>query len=247
VYEDNRRFDVKKVRLLGISASPRRGNSLYYLNEALKCLPDFRIPVESTTYSFHKRKFEGCTGCLSCYRNGGKCILQDDFEELRQMWIKADAIVYSVPVYVVSIPGQLKNFIDRLHNSFWGLYDVPSMRHLKAIGFIAQGNAMYGGQDLAIQTLIMHTTLINSIAVAPDGSYIGAGGWTGNDNSKSASLKRAEQGSGDVALTIDVARSVVQRVVEVAAIVKAGVLALSDIFQADPRYNPLLARLSAES
>jgi multimeric flavodoxin WrbA len=234
---------MKSIKLLGISASPRKGNSLYYLEEAFRCLPELPLTTDAIVYSFHKKRFDGCTGCLSCYRNGGECIIKDDFEELRQMWIRADAVVYSVPVYVASIPGQMKSFIDRLHNSFWGFYDIPSMRHLKAIGFITQGLAMYGGQELAVQNLIMHATMINSIPVAPDGSYIAACGWTKGDSQKNASKKMAALESKEVELTLKIAQNVVRRVVEVAAIVKSGASALQDVLKADPRYGPYLERI----
>lgn len=237
---------MKSVKMLGISGSPRQGNSLYFLKEAFKCIPELRIPVEPTIYSFHAKKIGPCLGCLVCYKNGGKCVVNDDFQEIRQMWIASDAIIYSVPVYVIGIPGQLKSFIDRLHNSFYGFYDTPSMRHLKAIGCIAQGEVMYGGQDLAMQNLLLHATLINSVAVAPDGSYIGAGGWTGKNNNRNACKQRAAKGVEDVSVTIQVARSVVQRVAEVAAILKAGALALRDILELDPRYLPYLSRISSE-
>ena len=237
---------MKKVKLLGISASPRKGNSQYLLEKALECVPELPIPIEINKYSFSGKKIGACIGCLKCYENGGQCIIKDDFEEIRQMWIASDAVIYSVPVYVVGIPGQLKSLLDRLHNSFYGYYEVPSMRHLKVIGCIAQGGCMYGGQDLAIQNIILHAALINSVAISPDGSYIGAGGWTGQKSDKNAFRDRDNDGFDDAKTTIKVSQSVVRRVVETAAIIKMGAIALKDVIKNDIRYGPYLKRITEE-
>lgn len=235
---------MNKINLLAISVSPRKGNSQYLLEEALKCVSQLSISTELQRFSFAGKKIEPCTGCLRCYKNGGKCIIKDDFEDVRQMWIAADAIIYSSPVYVANIPGHFKSFLDRLHNSFYGYYNgVTSMRHLKAIGFIIQGACMYGGQELAMQTIINHAILINSVPVAPDGSYIGAGGWTGEQNDPKAIEKRAFEGIQDVSMTVNIARNVVQRTVEVAAIIKAGVESLKDVLKEDPRYIPYVEKI----
>ncbi|WHH60487.1 flavodoxin family protein [Petroclostridium sp. X23] len=237
---------MKKIKLLAISASPRKGNSQYLLEKALECVSELPFPVEVQTYSMRGKKIGPCIGCLKCYENGGQCILKDDFNELREMWIKADGIIYSSPVYVVGIPGQLKCFYDRLHNSFYGYYEVTSMRHMKAIGFITQGACIYGGQELAMQSIILHATLINSVPVAPDGSHIGSGGWTGGRFDVEASKDRAVEQTPDASITIDTARSMVKRVVETAAILKSGVSALSNVLEKDPRYVPFIKRMNEE-
>lgn len=238
--------NIKKVKLLAISASPRRGNSQFILNEVLKCIPELSIPVEVKTYSFKGKNIKPCISCLRCYKNGGQCIIKDDFEELRQTWISSDAIIYSVPVYVVNIPGQLKCFIDRLHNSFIHYYDVPSMRHLKTIGFIAQGACIYGGQELAMLSIIQHAVLINSIPVAPDGSYIGSGGWTGLSQDSDAFKDKIKAGVEDTEITITTGRSIVHRAVELAAILKYGAIELQGILEKDPRYKPYLTRINED-
>lgn len=236
--------NTAKVKLLAISASPRKGNSQFLLEEALKCIPELPLPVETELYSFRGKNISPCRSCLKCYTNGGSCIIKDDFEELRQLWISADAVIYSVPVYVVNIPGQLKCFLDRLHNSFLGYYEVRSVRHLKAIGYMAQGGCLYGGQELAMLSIIQHAVLINSIPVAPDGSYIGSGGWAGEG--VDALKDKVTKGAEDVGIALETARSVVRRTVEIAAILKAGVLEYQSILGQDPRYKPYLARITQE-
>ena len=59
-----------------------------------------------------------CIGCGACSagRSKGKpirCVLKDDYEQLAEAVLDADAVIVSAPVYVLGPVGQLKNFIDR--------------------------------------------------------------------------------------------------------------------------------------
>lgn len=237
---------MKPVKLLAISCSPRRGNSDYLLDEALKVVDTLSVPVTTTRYCFAGKKIGGCLGCLKCYDNGGQCIIKDDYEQLRQLWINADAVVYSAPVYVVGIPGQLKCFYDRLHNAFYGYYGgVTSTRHMKAIGAIIQGFDLSGGQELGMQAVMQHASLINCMYTAPDGSFVGSGGWA-EDMGRDAFKSKAEKNTNDYAITLRTARSVIQRIVELAAIVKAGMSELQGVLGEDPRYRPFLDRMEQQ-
>ena len=169
-------MNPERIRLLGICASPRAGNSLFLLQkslEALKRLPNSeRIEVEQV--DFKNLKMAPCTGCEGCTKTRGECVIQDGFQGLRNQWVRADIVLYSVPVYHLGIPGQLKCFIDRLGNSQRKVYPVPSPRRLKVVGAIAQGSHLFAGQELAIAFLHQHTVLLNCIPVSGDGweSYL---------------------------------------------------------------------------
>ena len=54
-----------KIKLLGISGSPRKGNSYYLLNETLKDIDNIDFPVETTIYSFAGKKIQSCIGCFN--------------------------------------------------------------------------------------------------------------------------------------------------------------------------------------
>jgi len=56
----------------------------------------------------------GCSGCFSCWAvTPGQCVIQDDMDSILPKLIAADAIIWSFPLYYYSVPGQLKNLIDR--------------------------------------------------------------------------------------------------------------------------------------
>lgn len=235
----------KKIKLLGISGSPRKGNSYYLLNRALENVEDLDFSIETTTYSLAGKKIQPCIGCFKCGENKGQCILKDDFEELRQLWINSDVVIYSFPVYHLSIPGQLKCFIDRLGNAFYGYYEVSSIRHMKVIGALCQGMHFFGGQELATSFILQHSVLVNSIPIAGDGwhSYIGAEGWTNNKTDRNALEQLCDLEDMDANITLTAAKSVIKRAVEMAAIIKAGASIHEDKLKKDIRYMPYLERM----
>lgn len=236
---------MNAIKVLGISASPRKGNSEYILEEALKVVDELPFETETSTLSLRGREIKPCVGCYACRNKEGVCPLKDDFEQLRKEYLKADVIIYSVPLFNYSIPGQLKCFIDRLGQSMTGYYGVRATRPLKVTGNIVQGAHLYGGQDFAITTLTMHQMLAKCIPVAGDGweSYAGAGGWTGADGSRDALQKLVEREDRDALTAVKAARSVVKRAVETAALLQVGGTELFDYFSKDEKYIPFCQRL----
>ena len=56
-----------------------------------------------------------CSGCYTCWtKTPGECIYDDDMTELRMKFRKADLIVFATPLYIFSVNGILKTFLDRL-------------------------------------------------------------------------------------------------------------------------------------
>ena len=238
-----------KLKLLGICGSPRKGNSEFLIGKSFEDISKLPFDIDINIYSLRGKKIQPCLSCFKCMGNKGQCVLKDDFKELRQMWISADIIIYSCPVYHLSIPGQLKCFIDRLGNTFYGGYSgVSSVRHMKTIGILTQGLDFFSGQELTISYLILHAVLLNCIPVSGDGwhSYIGAAGWTYNQIDKDAMSQLLNKGNFDAEITISAAKSVVKRAIEVAAMIKSGFNKLQDKFSDDPSYVPYLTRLREE-
>lgn len=55
-----------------------------------------------------------CRGCFGCWKaTPGKCVIKDDMTAILEKIIAADMIVYSFPLYYFSVPGVMKNVIDR--------------------------------------------------------------------------------------------------------------------------------------
>lgn len=61
-----------------------------------------------------EKKIQPCMGCFACWlKTPGKCAIKDDMEELLEKQVHTDITVYACPVYVGSVTGIMKNFIDR--------------------------------------------------------------------------------------------------------------------------------------
>jgi multimeric flavodoxin WrbA len=208
--------------------------------------------VETELYPIKGKSFHPCIACSHCAKHGGDCAQKDDFAELKALWLNADVILYSVPVYHMGVPGQLKCFLDRLGNSMFGLYrsQLPEGRDtlpklLKVIGSIAQGIHVFSGQEHAITDLINHALIMQSIPVTADlwEAYIGVGGWTATSDAKDGLQSLAATGDTSAEAAVRACRAIGRRAVEMALIIQSGVLACREMLQKDPLYLPLLSRL----
>lgn len=55
-----------------------------------------------------------CLGCFSCWSSTpGKCCIEDDMQEVIRKLLWADITIWSFPLYYYTVPGGLKNLIDR--------------------------------------------------------------------------------------------------------------------------------------
>ena len=60
------------------------------------------------------KKIEYCTGCFSCMRNGGTCVIDDDMRGILEEILQSDLLVFSFPLYCYGMPAPLKALIDRV-------------------------------------------------------------------------------------------------------------------------------------
>lgn len=66
------------------------------------------------TINVAKIGIKSCLGCFACWNKTlGKCVLNDEMNEILAKLIAADIVIWSFPLYYFSVPGGLKNLIDR--------------------------------------------------------------------------------------------------------------------------------------
>lgn len=58
-----------------------------------------------------------CKGCLACQKLG-KCIINDDVNDIMQKVLNADVVCWATPIYYYEMSGQMKVLIDRLNALF---------------------------------------------------------------------------------------------------------------------------------
>lgn len=237
---------MKPVQLLGICGSPRaKGNSQYLLEiameEAKKAGGD-RVQIDMVGVA--GKKIGPCLYCLHCAKHNGECAQKDSFTELRDKWVNADAIIYSVPVFHMGIPGQLKCFIDRVGCSFYD-YMGGLNKSLMVVGVIVNGAHLTGGQEGTATALINHTLVMGGIPVTGDmpDAYIAAGGWTRGLLETDSVRRLAPDGGEDVQTLIRGARAVGRRVAQMALIIRAGAEVLRQELAEDGGYSTYLRRV----
>lgn len=245
------------IRVLGFCASPRVGNSSYLLEQALEAIrqrsSELGEDIAIETCSIRGKKLSGCLMCDGCI-NDGVCLIKDDFADLQEQWLRADVVIYSVPVYHMGVPAQLKAFLDRLGNSAFGRYQklfgermVTLPKPLKVIGCIAQGMHSSSGQENTILQIVNHALITGCIPVTGDmwESYVGGGGWTMNDDSRNALEKQYVRGEESARIAVESSRSLAIRALDLAVLLRNGALHSPKVL-ADPKYIALSEQIKGQ-
>jgi multimeric flavodoxin WrbA len=103
------------MKLLAINGSPRgkEGNTERILEPFLAGVQAAGVQTETIYLKDHH--VNHCIGCFSCWaKNPGVCIFQDDMAQMQQKVLDAEIIVYASPLYVYTVSGLMKDFLDRL-------------------------------------------------------------------------------------------------------------------------------------
>lgn len=138
---------MKKVVV--ISTSLRHGsNSEMLADKFIDGAKSAGNSVEKITLAGKDISF--CRGCLACQKLG-KCIIDDDVNELMEKVLNADVVVWATPIYYYEMSGQMKTLIDRM-------------------------NAMYP-KDYKFRDIYLLTTAAEDDENAPKRAEIGLTGW----------------------------------------------------------------------
>jgi len=161
-----------KVRILGISGSPRKANTDIMVKEALKAAETLG-DVETKFISVAGKNIKPCVTCYRCYtgiKPGRFCPTHDDdMQEFYERMLWADGWVVGSPVYWANITAQLKAVIDRTM-PFCHYSSTPLKGALghKVIGALAIAYDVHGGQELTIN-------MIHNWAMVQDMIVVGSG------------------------------------------------------------------------
>ncbi len=138
-----------KVKILGISTSPRPGNTLVMVDEALKGAASIG-EVETTLYSFYKKKISPCIDCDRCPVSEEQlCAVNDSMTEIYPLLQECDGIIFGAPVYFGTINAQAKCMMDRCRP----LGRAGKLLQHKVGGAVTVGACRSGGQDNAVKDI----------------------------------------------------------------------------------------------
>lgn len=102
------------MKILAVNGSPRGkgSNSDRMLLPFLDGAGEAGAEVEVVYLS--EKKINHCLGCFACWtKEPGVCVHKDDMPELLEKIKLADIIVYTTPLYVFTVTGLMKDFMDR--------------------------------------------------------------------------------------------------------------------------------------
>jgi multimeric flavodoxin WrbA len=100
------------MKVIGIISSPHaQGNSAALVREALQGAKEAGAAVLEVFLPQYR--IEYCRDCRACM-SAGRCAVQDDFQELKQLLCEADGLILSTPTYGAAACARMKNLFDRL-------------------------------------------------------------------------------------------------------------------------------------
>ena len=104
------------TKVLGISASPRRGgNAEVLLDAALSGAAGAGAIVEKII--LNELCLKPCQACDGCSKTGA-CIIKDDMRQIYKKVDETDALIVASPIYFGSLAAQAKIMIDRFQ-PYW--------------------------------------------------------------------------------------------------------------------------------
>ncbi|MBI5099297.1 MAG: flavodoxin family protein [Nitrospirae bacterium] len=104
------------MKIIAFNGSPRSGgNTELLLKETIKGIVDTGLSVH--TFNLNEMNIRPCQDCGGCNETG-KCIVNDDMDQIYEAIRSADRIILASPIFFFSISAQSKIMIDRCQ-SFW--------------------------------------------------------------------------------------------------------------------------------
>ena len=108
------------MKILLINGSPKgaKSNSLRLAHSFLDGICDHESEreraVEVEELHLNTLRIAPCKGCFACWKQTpGTCCMEDDMQTVIEGLLSANLVIWSFPLYYYSVPGPLKNLIDR--------------------------------------------------------------------------------------------------------------------------------------
>lgn len=104
------------MNILIVNGSPKdtRSNTYRLTTAFLEGIRQELPDMQTKELSVSRMNIKPCLGCFSCWNHTpGQCCIQDDMEKVIQDLLWADITIWSFPLYYYTVPGPLKNLIDR--------------------------------------------------------------------------------------------------------------------------------------
>jgi multimeric flavodoxin WrbA len=164
------------IKVLGLCGSPKKekSSSEFLLMEALEAANSVG-KVKTELLRLADYSILPCTGCDNCVRQK-PCPedVKDDVPKVLDKMEAAHAIIFASPSYFATVPGLLKNLIDRSRTRKM----LDHRLRDKIVGIIVAAGLRHGGQETTASTLINYALGQGMIVVGGVGDPVKEG-WAG--------------------------------------------------------------------
>jgi hypothetical protein len=104
--------EPRKLKLLCISGSPRRGgNTDRLLNEAVSGAASKGAQIKQIVLA--DLEIAPCQHCDGCIQTGGRCVIEDEMQSIHQELREFDRFILASPIFFMGVTAQAKTMIDR--------------------------------------------------------------------------------------------------------------------------------------
>ncbi len=189
----------QKIKLFGISGSPRKASTDYIVREALRYAQEM-YSATTEYFSAMGKKMNFCIHCDYCIKNRNGCVYKDDMEFVYEKLKWADAIIIGTPVYQGMMSAQTKAILDRCRAI--AAQDLHFIRN-KPGAALASGGDRIGGQEPSMQA-ILNFYIINEALPIGGGSFganLGGAFWSKDRGAEGA--REDEEGLNSMRKTVD--------------------------------------------
>jgi multimeric flavodoxin WrbA len=218
-----------KVKILGISGSPRHGNTDILVKETLKSAESLG-DVETEFIAIADYKIR--SGCISCYKCKGTDYeelcrgVKDDVNTIFKKMLEADGWILGNPVYFGGITAQLKSIFDRSMSVEYAGFGFRN----KVAGVVTAAVDRQGGHEGTIMDIHRFCMIHDMIVMGsgPErpphgiGCYWGAAALRGFPYPVSSSDPKAITAVSQDTIGLETCRYLGLRVAEMTQVVKAG-------------------------
>ena len=102
------------MNILVLNGSPKKKSDTFRLTEAFLKGLNPTGSHEVHVFNIIEKKIAPCMGCFGCWRNmEGHCVIDDDQNEILDLYRTSDVIIWSFPLYCYGMPSHLKAVLDR--------------------------------------------------------------------------------------------------------------------------------------
>jgi len=103
---------MKKIKIVAICGSPRKGNTYNVLNSLKENNPEIELKI----LMLSELNLNDCLGCYTCFHCGedGCPLKNDDRDMIIEEMLISDATIFASPTYARTISALMKKFVERV-------------------------------------------------------------------------------------------------------------------------------------